>query len=417
MLEDFYVVPAAAQRLRSSLLGAHLDEFCSVLVDLGHPAQTIRHKLWVVSGLARWMAKQHLRIIDLDERRVGEFLDERRRRGLSHRGFHTTLLLLVRQLRCAGVVPAPAQPAVDTSPVAALLTRFETYLRRERALAACTIAAYLTFAHEFIVERLDGCDSRLDLDRLYPGDVRDFLLARVRRMAPKRVQFMGTALRSFLRYLFLRGEIRSDLALAVPTVRQWRLSSVPRHISPGDVERLLRACDLSSATGRRDHAILLLLARLGLRACEVLALELSDLRWRDGEIVVRGKGLIRDRLPLLPDVGKAIALYLRKDRLPCGSRRVFLCSRAPRRGFGHPGTVSTIVARALARAGVAAPMHGAHLLRHSLATAMVRQGASLAEIGQVLRHRSPNTTEIYAKLDFDALRDVAMPWPTGRGAR
>lgn len=416
MLEDFFVVPAAAQRLRSSILGAHLDEFCSVLVDLGHPAQTIRHKLWVVSGLARWMAKQHLAIVDLDERRVDEFLEDRRRRSLGHRGFRTTALLLVRQLRSAGVVPAP-EPAVDTSPVAALLTRFETYLRHERALAACTIAAYLTFAHEFIAERLDGCDAHLDLDCLNPGGVRDFLLARVRRMAPKRAQFMGTALRSFLRYLFVRGEIRSDLALAVPTVRQWRLSSVPRHISPRDVERLLRACDPSSATGRRDRAILLLLARLGLRACEVLALELGDLRWRDGEIVVRGKGLIRDRLPLLPDVGEAIALYLRRDRPPCGSRRVFLCSRAPRRGFGHPATVSTIVARALARAGVAAPTHGAHLLRHSLATAMVRKGASLAEIGQVLRHRSPNTTEIYAKLDFDALRDVAMPWPTARGAR
>jgi integrase/recombinase XerD len=415
MLEDF-VVPAAAQRLRSSLLGAQLDDFCSALADLGHPAETIRHKLWVVTGLARWMAKQHLAIIDLDERRIEEFVADRRRRRLSHRGFRTTALLLVRQLRSAGVVPAPA-PTVDTSPVAVLLTRFETYLHQERALAACTIAAYLTFAHEFIVERLHGGDAGLELDRLHPGDVRDFLLARVRCMAPKRAQFMGTALRSFLRYLFVRGEIRSDLALAVPTVRQWRASSVPRHIPPRDVERLLRACDLSSATGRRDHAILLLLARLGLRACEVLALELGDLRWRDGEIVVRGKGLIRDRLPLLPDVGKAIALYLRRDRPPCGSRRVFICSRAPRRGFGHPATVSTIVARALAKAGVAAPMRGAHLLRHSLATAMVRQGASLAEIGQVLRHRSPNTTEIYAKLDFDALRDVAMPWPTGRGAR
>jgi len=161
----------------------------------------------------------------------------------------------------------------------------------------------------------------------------------------------------------------------------------------------------------------LLLARLGLRACEVVALELGDLRWREGEILVRGKGLIRDRLPLPHDVGEALALYLERDRPPCSSRRVFLCSRAPRRGFGHPSSVSTIVTRALTKAGVAAPMHGAHLLRHSLATAMVRRGASLAEVGQVLRHRSANTTEIYAKLDFDALRDVAMPWPTARGAR
>jgi site-specific recombinase XerD len=414
MLEDFFVVPAAAQRLRSSLIGAHLDDFCSALVDLGHPVLTIRHKLWVVSALARWMDKQHLAIIDLDEQRIDEYLDYRRRRGLGHRGFRTTALLLVRQLRSAGVVPAP-EPAADSSPMAALLARFETYLRQERALAECTISAYLTFAREFIVERLDGGAARLD--RLHAGDVRDFILARVRRMVPKRAQFMGSALRSFLRHLFVRGEIRTDLALAVPTVRQWRLSSVPRHISPRDVERLLRSCEVSSATGRRNRAILLLLARLGLRACEVVALELGDLRWREGEIVVRGKGLIRDRLPLPPDVGEALALYLERDRPPCSSRRVFICGRAPRRGFGHPSTVSTIVTRALTRAGVAAPMHGAHLLRHSLATAMVRQGASLAEIGQVLRHRSPNTTEIYAKLDFDALRDVAMPWPTRRGAR
>ena len=184
-----------------------------------------------------------------------------------------------------------------------------------------------------------------------------------------------------------------------------------------DVERLLQACDKSSAKGRRDHAILLLLARLGLRASEVLALELEDLHWRTGEIIVRGKGLVSDRLPLVPDVGEALALYLQKDRPACGSRRVFLCTRAPHRGFSHPSSISTIVARTLALAGLAPAARGAHLLRHSLATRMLRRGASLAEIGQVLRHRSANTTEIYAKLDFDALRDVAMPWPTARGAR
>jgi site-specific recombinase XerD len=149
----------------------------------------------------------------------------------------------------------------------------------------------------------------------------------------------------------------------------------------------------------------------------VLALELDDLSWRAGEILVRGKGGVRDRLPLLPDVGAALALYLEKDRPASSSRRVFLRIHAPHRGLAHPSSVSTIVARALARAGLEPPTRGAHLLRHSLATGMLRRGASLAEIGQVLRHRSVNTTEIYAKLDFDALRDVAMPWPTARGAR
>lgn len=414
MLEDFFVVPAAAQGLRSCVLGSHLDTFSAGLADLGYQRPTIRHKLWVVSGLTRWMTAKHLAVVDLDEGRVDEFLDARRRSGRTCRGFRPTVLLLLEQLRSVGVVPAP-EPACDDSPVATLLARYEGYLRRERALEECTIAGYLRFVHAFVNERLDGNAARPD--SLRSGDVRDFLLARVGRVAPTRPQYMGTALRSFLRFLFLRGETETDLALAIPTVRRWRLSSVPRHLPARDVERLLRACDCSSATGRRDHAVLLLLARLGFRASEVLALELGDLRWREGEIVVRGKGLVHDRLPLLPEVGEALALYLQKDRPPGSSRRVFLCRRAPHRGFAHPSTVTTIVARALLRAGLAPATRGAHLLRHSLATTMLRRGASLSEIGQVLRHRSPNTTEIYTKVDFGALRDVALPWPTARGVR
>lgn len=414
MLEDFFIVPAAAQRLRSCVFGDHLDGFCTQLVELGHRPATIRHKLWVVTCLARWMAGKHLAVVDLDEQRVEKFLGARRRRGRTCRGFRKTVLLLLERLRSASVVPTPA-PVGDDSPMATLLARYEGHLRRERALAESTIAGYLPFVRACVAEYLDGGAARPD--SLRTNDVRDFLLDRVRCMVPKRAQFMGSALRSFLRFLFQRGETATDLSLAVPTVRQWQLSSVPRHLPAQDVERVLRACDRSSATGRRDHAILLLLARLGLRASEIVSLELGDVRWRDGEIVVRGKGLIRDRLPLVPDVGKALSLYLRKDRMPCSCRSVFLCTRAPHRGFGHPSTVSTIVARALVRAGLTPATRGAHLLRHSLATTMVRRGASLAEIGQVLRHRSPNTTEIYAKLDFGALRDVAMPWPTSRGAQ
>jgi site-specific recombinase XerD len=389
LLEDF-VAPVAAQRLRSCVLGSHLDTFCTWLAELGYQRSTIRHKLWVVSDLTRWIGRKHLAVADLNERRVDEFLNARRRRGHTFRGFRLTVLRLLEQLRSVGVVPAP-QPSRDDSPAAALLARCEEYLRRERCLEESTIAGYLRFAREFVTERLDRNAPRPD--SLRAGDVREFLLDRVRHLAPRRAQYMATALRCFLRFLFLRGETETDLALAIPTVRQWRLSSVPRYLPARDVERLLRACDRSSATGRRDHAVLLLLARLGLRGSEVLALELDDLRWREGEIVVRGKGLVQDRLPLLPDVGKALALYLQKDRLAGSSRRVFLCRRAPHRGFGHPSTVTTIVTRALARAGLEPATRGAHLLRHSLATTMVRRGASLSEIGQVLRHRSPNSTE------------------------
>ena len=413
MLEDFFDLPAAAQALRSCAFGGHLDTFCARLLSLGYQRPTIRQKLLIVRGLARWMSAKRLAVGDLDEVRVHEFLDARRRRGRTCRGFRPTALLLLQQLRGVGAVPMP-DLAHDDSPVAVLLARYEGYLRRERALEKCTIAAYQRFVREFVSERLGG-GTRPDSLRL--DDVREFLLSRVGRMKPQGAQFMGTALRSFLRFLFLSGETGTDLALAVPTVRRWRMSSVPRYLPARDVERRLHACDSSSATGRRDHAILLLLARLGFRASEVVALELGDLHWREGEIVVHGKGLVHDRLPLLPDIGEALALYLKKDRQPGSSRRVFLCRRAPHRGLAHPSTVSTIVARALVRAGLAPATRGAHLLRHSLATAMVRRGASLSEIGQVLRHRSPNSTEIYAKVDFGALRDVAMPWPTARGAR
>ena len=413
MLEELFD-PVAAERLRSCLCGAHVDPLCALLLELGYARPTIREKLRTVGRLSRWMAAKHRAIADLNEQCMEEFVDTERHDDRYRRGVYSTALQLLAHLRDGGVVPTP-EPARDDSPTAVLLSHYEGYLRRERAVAESTIEGYGRFVRAFVDECLSGDNT--NPDSLRPDDVRDFLLTRVRRMVPKHVQYMGTALRSFLRYLFLLGETTTDLSLTIPMVRQWRLSGVPRYMPTREVERLLRACDRASVTGRRDYAVLLLLARLGLRASEVITLELDDLRWREGEIIVRGKGLIRDRLPILPDVGKALALYLRKDRPTSSCRRVFLCRKAPHRGFSHPSTVSTIVARALGRAGLAPAMRGAHLLRHSLATTMLRRGASLSEIGQVLRHRSPNTTEIYAKLNFGALRDVAMPWPTTGGAR
>lgn len=411
MLEDFFVVPAAAQRLRDGVLGAHLDGFCTRLVELGYQPATIRHTLWVVRSLTAWLVGAHVAVRDLDERRVQEFLRARRRRGRPWRRLVRALRLLLDWLRAAGAV-ATVTMKTDSGPPT-LLQRYEDHLCRERALAKSTVTGFMSVAHAFVVERLDG-GATLPTS-LRPGVVHEFLLASVRRLKPKRAQYVGTAMRSFLRFLFVRGETETDLSLAVPTVRQWRLASVPRHLAAEEVELVLRTCDLSTATGRRDHAVLLLLARLGLRANEIVTLELGDVRWREAEIVIRGKGLVRDRLPLVADVGAALSAYVTKDRPTANSRRLFLCVRAPHRGFGHPSTVSTIVACAIERAGLTPATHGAHLLRHSLATTMVRRGASFAEIGQVLRHRSANTTEIYAKLDFDALRDVAMPWPTTSG--
>jgi site-specific recombinase XerD len=187
---------------------------------------------------------------------------------------------------------------------------------------------------------------------------------------------------------------------------------VPSFLPAKDVKRVIASCDVATSVGRRDRALLLLVARLGLRAGEVVRLELGDLRWRSGELVVRGKGQVHDLLPLPKDVGEALALYLTRDRPTCSSRRVFLRMRAPRRGFANAGAVTTIVQRAVGRAGLRPPQRGPHLLRRSLATAMVRRGATMAEIGQLLRHRSLQTTAIYAKVDRERLRALARPWPS-----
>jgi integrase/recombinase XerD len=220
-----------------------------------------------------------------------------------------------------------------------------------------------------------------------------------------------TTLRSFLRFLQQRGLLSTDLAAAVPGVAGWRLAHLPKALPTEQVERLLASCDRRSPTGRRDFAILMLLARLGLRGGEVSALTLDDIDWERGEIVVHGKGQKLARLPLPADVGSALVDYLRQDRPVCPSRRVFIRVRAPKRGFISLSAICCIVRRALERAGLAPEFKGAHLLRHSLATHLLRRGASLVEIGQLLRHSQPDTTQIYAKVDITALRAIALPWP------
>ncbi len=220
-------------------------------------------------------------------------------------------------------------------------------------------------------------------------------------------------MRSFLRFALRKGKIETDLAAAVPTVASWRLASVPPSLNPQQIECLLDSCDQSTIVGQRDATILLLLCRLGLRAGEIVAMRLEDLDWRAAEITVRGKGRRRNRLPMPQDVGQALATHLRKGRPSCSSRRAFVRLRAPHRGFASAVAICSLVRRALDRAGLRPAREGAHLLRHSLATEMLRQGASLDEIAQILRHNSPTTTEIYAKVDVSALRELAQPWPGG----
>ena len=270
---------------------------------------------------------------------------------------------------------------------------------------------YLRSVRPFLAERYGTGPMRLD--KLDADQVTSFVLRHARDGSPGGAQLMTTGLRSLLRYLWLHGQITSDLAACVPTVPSWRLTRIPISLNLQDVRRLLEACDQHTAVGRRDRAVLLLLARLGLRASEVATLMLDDVDWMAGEITIPGKGARRDKLPLPSDVGAALAAYARRDRPRCGTRRFFLRARAPHQGFSSFVAVSDIVARALGRAGLHPRQRGAHLLRHTAATQMLRRGASLAEIGDVLRHRRPDTTAIYAKVDLITLRAIAPHWPRG----
>lgn len=407
MVHRYFARPTTCARRRVGPLAPYVDGVAELLSQRGYAQSTGRDHLLLMADLSKWLERRRLGASDLDEDLCREYLKQRRTR-LNWRGKGAILRLLVEHLRQIGIV-APPQLRPPSSPVDRLTRQFEQYLVHERALAPATRINYLPFVRWFLAGRFGRATIRPH--NLEAGDIHRFMLRLVPKLSPGRSKLMVTALRSFFRFLRLRGSVRVDWAACVPPVANWRLAELPKSLEPAEVERLLQACDQYTIGGQRDYAILLLLARLGLRACEIVALRLEDVDWEAGEIRLRGKGSQQDRLPLPPDVGRALATYLRKGRPRCQSRHVFIRLAAPLRGFAGSMAVCGVVARALRRATISSARTGAHLLRHSLAVAMVRRGASFAEIGQILRHRVPQSTEIYAKVDVDALRSLAQPWP------
>jgi site-specific recombinase XerD len=409
MGESFKIGQIGLARYRVGPLGAYTEQYAARLQERQYAGSTAAGKLRVIGDLSRWLQRRHLGIENLDERVISKFLHHRRRYDQVRHGDAAAAGLLLGLLREQGVVPPPPGKQVDAT---GLIERdFELYLTQERRLSPATLHNTLPFVRRFLAERFDA--GSVSLGEIRAPDVSGFVLRHAHTQSPARAKLMVGALRSFFRFLHLRGDITVNLALAVPTVADWRLSTLPKSIEPDQVERLLRSCDRRTAAGRRDHAVLLLLARLGLRAGEVASLSLDDIDWEAGEITVHGKGSRQDRLPLPQDVGEALAAYLCHGRPACASRRVFLTVRAPIHDITGHGVVGSIVWRSLGRAGIRSARKGAHLLRHSLAVRMLRQGGSLSEIGEILRHRLPDTTAIYAKVDLTALRALAPSWPGG----
>ncbi len=399
------------------LLESHIEPFLRHLRDAGYAERTLRKKRTVARAFARWTRRKQIALTNLNDGHVAAFVARSPRRRKAHVKFELAAMQLVfGYLRGhAGLQRPPSQD--NASAADALLQNYNDYLRKDRGLTENSVLVYVPFVRDFLTAQTTqaGCLSPESFDALM---IRSFILEHTLNRSGEYTRLLCTALRSFFRFLVLCGEAPRDLSNAVPMVRKYRQAVLPAFLSPEEVESVLTATDRLTLSGRRDYAILLLLARLGLRAGEIVSLELDDIRWRAGEIVVRGKGRMVDHLPLLSDIGEALALYLREDRGVSASRRVFLRIWAPHNGLTGPAAVGHIVRRALAQAGVLRSGRGAaHLFRHGLATKMIRHGASMSEIAEVLRHRSQNTTAIYAQVSFEALRTVALPWPITGGDR
>ena len=398
---------APTQRVGVGPIASRIDSFAKFLADQGYARNTVTSKCLLVADLSHWLKRRRLSLAHLDEGKLKEFHVHHRRS--IRRGDVATGQQLLNWLRGLGVVPASPQ-TVDRSGLGRLTRDYERFLSSQRGLAPATLSSYLPIVRRFLIERFGN--SAVRVEDLRPRDLHRFILRQVPRGSRNYAKLLVTALRSFLRFLFQRGAIKTDLLTGVLGVANWRLSHLPKSLPPDQVERLLRCCDRSTPSGQRDYAILLLLARLGLRGGEVLAMTLDDPDWDRGEIVVHGKGQRLARLPLPKDVGAALAHYLRHVRPACSTRKLFIRMKAPRHGL-RLSAICCVLRRALKRAGLKTDFKGAHLLRHSLATNMLCRGASLDEIGQLLRHAQPTTTQIYAKVDIDALRRIVLPWMGG----
>jgi site-specific recombinase XerD len=410
MADQFCTNQGVLDRLHGGPLGSYVDAFAAWLSEQGYAKFTITYGLRILGALSCWMQQRGLCVRDLDEKTTADFLRERWSERRIHPDDVPVLNLLLKYLRQSHVIPVPAAE-VDSSEMGRILREFANYLSQERSLSEASLHRSLEVVRQFLEGRF-GTRPIIFVE-IRQDDISRFVLRYTDKYSRASVKLMVTRLRSFFRFLRLRGYISTELANVVPKVANWQHATLPYWIPAEDVELLLKSCDQSTKQGQRNYTILLLLALLGLRSGEVVKMNLDDIDWEAGEIRVGGKSRRQDRLPLPKDVGEALTRYLCQGRPRCSTRRVFIRMKAPLCGLAGHGAIYPIVQQAFDRAGLHPSHKGPYTLRHSLATNMLRKGASLREIGEILRHRDIDTTQIYAKVDLEALSKIAQPWPGG----
>ncbi len=394
MFEQFFHGPLRIQELRDGLGSPLLEGFAEELFRAGYAKMTARGYIRAAEHLIYWADREGMPISSLTEKSLESFDRHMDRCGVR---------LFLAHLRGTGAITASVAEPATQDPV--LLAAFCEWMRRQRGTCDPTLHNYSRSIRD-LLKRLGEDPGRFDAKSL-----RQFVLEKSQQCGWAAAKTCTTALRMFLRFLIAEGKCPANLGTAIPVLAHWRLSSLPRYLQPEEVERIISSCG-TMPIGRRDRAILLLLARLGLRAGDIIQLRLDDIDWKGAGINVSGKGRRQTRLPLTQEVGDALVAYLQDGRPQTSAHVLFVRSRVPFRAFASHSTISVIVSRAMRRAGITCQSRGAaHVLRHSVATSMLRQGASLQDIANILRHRSIQTTQIYAKVDVLTLRQIAQPWP------
>jgi site-specific recombinase XerD len=410
---NYFTAPKTLRRVHAGSLGPYVDSFASWLQAQHYSPATVQRFVRAVADWSRWLHVHGVGSNDVGAKQLDGFVRYRAqhaRNGAVDQDGRRGLQKMLVWLQKTGVASQSNVPP-PLSDREIIVHDFGQYLLRQRGISSRTLRGYLPYISQFLEECFGH--EVIKVETLRTQDVIGFVRRNSRTLGHSSIQHRVTALRAFLRYLRHKGKISIDLAACVPSVASWSFSALPKFLLSAQVQLVLDQCDRSTSKGRRDYAIFLLLARLGLRAGEVAALTLDDIDWEQGHLTLRGKGGRWSQLPILVDVGEAMSNYITNGRPSTSDRHVFVRELAPRTGFSASTCISALVRSAVTRAGIDSARKGAHLLRHSLATEMLRRGSSLREIGEVLRHRSPDTTQLYAKVDLPSLQQLAMRWPGG----
>jgi site-specific recombinase XerD len=410
MIANFFDSPLRIQELRNNPHGNLLEGFAQHLYQAGYTELTAQYYIRSAEHLIYWAIQKNIPITTLDGRRFEDFAQHLNQCQCPNYGRSNKnkkgARLFFSYLQHTGIVITTIKEQPTQVYIPILFTSFCHWMRQQRGTSDRTLNRYSLDIIE-LLKNLGEDPSKFDALNL-----RNFVLERSKRSGWGAAKTCTKAIRMFLRFLIADGKCAPGLDAAIPALAHWRLSSLPKYLQPDEVERVIASCDLSTQSGSRNRAILLLLARLGLRAGDIVQLRLCDINWKEAWLQVSGKGRYQTRLPLTQEIGDAIANYLIHKRPQTKTDKLFITAYAPIRALGSHETISSIVSRAMRRAGVSCPSRGAaHVLRHSAASSMLRQGASLQEIAAILRHRSIETTQIYAKVDVNELQQIAQPWP------